>query len=442
MRGAEVVWRLARLLAAGRRETDHLSGLLSVVAFAVATASLLVTAGGLQAFVERGQRAGAHQQDPGGTYVALALLATALLVVPILTLGGVAARLALARRDQRLAALRLAGATSGQVTALTLLEAATQATVGALIGVVGYLLALVPVGLLRFEGAPLGAGSLWLGLGTVAGVVLGIVALAVAAATSTLLRVVVTPLGVTARTTPRAQSVLRLVLGLGLGVAWVLGFKEIGEAGPAVGILMLVAVVAAVNVMGPWCVQLAARIAARLARRPTTLLAARRIQDDPKTTWRSVGALSLGVLVAALGGAMAAAMKAHPSPETPHLATDLVTGCAVALTILALVAATTSGVVHATAVYDQRETLRAQSLAGTTLGQLRAVRRREVTLPLGVGVTVATLQGLLLLVPVAASTLNAGAFGLLGASVVGSFVVALAAVRASDGLVRQAVDTR
>ena len=81
----------------------------------------------------------------------------------------------------------------------------------------------------------------------------------------------------------------------------------------------------------------------------------------------------------------------------------------------------------------------AQALAGTPLSQLRAVRRREVTLPLTVGVGLATLQGGLLMAPAAATAFNAGALVLFAASIVGSFVVALASVRASDGLVREAV---
>ncbi len=433
------VWTISRMVARGRQAQDSLSGVLSVLAFAVATAALLVTAGGLQAFARRAGGLDPEVGDPAAIYVVLAVVATALLVVPILTLGGVAARLALARRDQRLAALRLAGATSGQVTALTLLEAGMQAAVGAGAGVAAYAVALVPVGLLRFDGRALGAGDLWLGVPIVLAVALGVVLLALGAAGSTLARVVVTPLGVAARHTPRAQSVLRLVLALVVAAVWTLGFQLLGQAGTGVLVLAMVAMVATVNVVGPWFVQVSARIAARAARRPTTLLAARRIADDPQTTWRSVGALCLGVIVAACGGAMASAFSARPDPATPHLADDLVTGCAVALTILALVAVTSSGVVHATRVYDQRGTLQAQALAGTPLSQLRAVRRREVTLPLTVGVGLATLQGGLLMAPAAATAFNAGALVLFAASIVGSFVVALASVRASDGLVREAV---
>ena len=71
-------------------------------------------------------------------YVALAVFACMLLVVPFVALAGSAARLAASRRDARLAALRLAGATTGQVVRLTALDAAGQALIGALIGIAGY----------------------------------------------------------------------------------------------------------------------------------------------------------------------------------------------------------------------------------------------------------------------------------------------------------------
>ena len=46
-------------------------------------------------------------------YQALAVIALVLLVVPLVSLGGAAARLSARRRDDRLATLRLLGATPG-----------------------------------------------------------------------------------------------------------------------------------------------------------------------------------------------------------------------------------------------------------------------------------------------------------------------------------------
>lgn len=91
-------WRLRRTSygighdAGGGRGVDA----LAVVAYAVASAALLITLGGVHAFVTRDAQS---PSEASSLYVALALIAAGLLVVPILTLGAVAARLSLGRRD-------------------------------------------------------------------------------------------------------------------------------------------------------------------------------------------------------------------------------------------------------------------------------------------------------------------------------------------------------
>ncbi|WP_410959848.1 hypothetical protein, partial [Salmonella sp. SAL4356] len=62
--------------------------------------------------------AGAHDGE-SDIYLLLTRFATALLVVPLVILGAAAARLGVSRRLARLAAMRLVGATPGQVVTLT-----------------------------------------------------------------------------------------------------------------------------------------------------------------------------------------------------------------------------------------------------------------------------------------------------------------------------------
>ncbi|GAA2633757.1 hypothetical protein [Streptomyces vastus] len=59
-----------------------------------------------------------------GTDQQMAVLGVALLVMPVIVLAAAAGRLGAARREQRLAALRLAGATPRQIIAMTAAEAA------------------------------------------------------------------------------------------------------------------------------------------------------------------------------------------------------------------------------------------------------------------------------------------------------------------------------
>ena len=97
-------------------------------------------------------------------YVLLAAFASLLLIVPFVALAGSAARLAASRRDARLAALRLAGATTAQVTKLTALDAGGQALLGALVGMAGYFALIPAIMLLDFQNQHFTFEQLWVGL--------------------------------------------------------------------------------------------------------------------------------------------------------------------------------------------------------------------------------------------------------------------------------------
>src|SRR5699024_6532792 len=150
MKAALDLWLLLRRRTTSASDPHRLTGALAVLAFAVTTAVVLVVIGGFLAFTARAAAPGAAPDD--GMYVLFAGTASLLLLVPLVTLGGAAARLAVARRDARLAALRLAGATTAQVSTITILDATVQALTGAVIGAAG-MFALVPLVLpIEFQG--------------------------------------------------------------------------------------------------------------------------------------------------------------------------------------------------------------------------------------------------------------------------------------------------
>lgn len=409
--------RLAWHLRRQERAETALPGTLAVTGFAVTTAALLVTLGGVGAFESRAQ--GESAGELGVTYVVLAYIAAVLLVVPVMTLGSVAARLTVSRRDARLATLRLAGATTGQVTTMTLTEQAVQAALGALIGSVLYGVLLFPLSLLSFQGRALTPAELWVGPGLLLAVVAGVVALAVLSGVLGLARVVVSPLGVVGRTTPRRLSVLRVAVPAVILLVWIQGFGQLYQQGVGVVLALLAVVVMTVNLLGPFFVMLAGHIVARTATTPATLLASRRIVDDPKATWRTVSALALGILVAALSGVgEVLSRSAEADPEAMMLGRDIGTGSLVALAILTVVAATSTGVVHAARVYDQRPQYHALAYAGTPTALLHRARLREVTIPMAVTVVLGMTLPILILVPLA---------GLMGPGVVVRTIVAVAA---------------
>lgn len=356
-----VWWRLRR---SGARE-NRVPDVLAIVAFAVCTAATLVCVGGLGAF--RSRDVAGVAGDTGELYAALAVIATGLMLVPILTLGAVAARLAIARRDQRMAALRLASATSTQVATMTLAEAALQAFAGAVAGAVLYAALLAPLRLLTFQGRRMSPGELWVGPLALLGVLLAVVLLSVVSGVFSLAKVVVSP-----RDLP-------------------------------------------------------------------TLLAARRIVDDPRSTWRAVGATGLGVLIAGLSTLLAGAGGSEGAAETgkAFLGVDIATGSMITLVIIAVVAATSTGVVQAARVIDQRGKYHALALAGTDLRTLHAARTREVAIPLVATLMLSGAFCLLLSLPFASA---------IGPLLLVRFVLAvgvvaallLVAVAASRSLVRQA----
>lgn len=174
---------------------------LPIVAFAIVTALVLTVVGGAQMFWTL--------SDPdAGLYQALAAIALVLLVMPLATLGGAAARLSARRRDDRLATLRLLGVTAAGVAAVAIVEAVLLAAVGAIAGVAGYLALTPALGLIPFRGAPLGWTGVLLPATQVALVVAGIVLLAAVSALAALRRVFISPLGVRLRSdAPRVRGI-------------------------------------------------------------------------------------------------------------------------------------------------------------------------------------------------------------------------------------------
>ena len=147
-------------------------------------------------------------------YVILAAFACLMLVVPFVSLAGSAARLAASRRDARLSALRLAGATTAQVVKLTALDAAIQALFGAGIGIVGYCAVIPLIMLLKFQNRHFMFQELWVGLPVLVGVLAGVTVLALVSSLITLRRVAITPLGVMSRAAQPLPATWRVLIFL------------------------------------------------------------------------------------------------------------------------------------------------------------------------------------------------------------------------------------
>ncbi|MET7704226.1 FtsX-like permease family protein, partial [Streptomyces sp. NPDC005485] len=226
------------------------------------------------------------------------LLGVVLLVMPVVVLSSAAGRLGAARREQRLAALRLAGATPRQILAMTAVEAAGVGAAGALAGALAYAALLPALAELPYGVGSWYAGQLWVGLPWLAAVVSAVTALITVSSVTMLRQVATSPLGVAQQANPRRTRAIRLVLFVAVLLYIWATTGDSGQLKPRQLIALLALFYGAFWLFGPWVVDRLGRIVARRAKRPATLLAARRLSDDPRAVWRTVSGLVLAGFVA------------------------------------------------------------------------------------------------------------------------------------------------
>ncbi|WP_432571623.1 FtsX-like permease family protein [Kineococcus sp. SYSU DK005] len=445
MSGALRTWlRLLRHRDSG----GHLPTVLAVVAFAAATWAVLTVAGGVQAFTERARLAGPGSD--AALYPLLAAVSVALLVVPTAALGGAAARLTVARRDERLARLRLAGATSAQTGLVALLDAGLQAVAGAVAGVVLNLLATPLLAQLRFQGRAFEPSELRLGALPVLVTAGAVLLVSLVSCAVSLRRVVVTPLGVAQRLPAKALSWVRVLPVLLVGLAFTAAFRVLGQLTAGVGLagavlvlaVLLAATFALYNLVGPFLLSVLGRVLAARARSVPTLLAARRIADDPRSAWRGVGGIALVTFVAGCLSVVPGMTATDGGDvEGEALLRDVGTGALVTLVVAAVLAAVSTGVTQASRVLDGAPQHRALHLAGADVAVLHAARSRETWVPLALTTGGAALTALLVVSPLLA-VLRSAPVGVLlfAACAAGGAGLVLLASRAARPLLAQSVD--
>ncbi|WP_134718332.1 FtsX-like permease family protein [Saccharomonospora xinjiangensis] len=241
----------------------------------------------------------------------LAGVGVVVLLVPSLVLVASAARLTASRRERRLAALRLAGATPGQVVGMAAAENAIAAVGGALLGLAVSPLARWAVSHVPWDGGTWQASDFVTSPALTASVVIAIPLLVLAAAVFGLWRVVRTPLGAANAQRPKRPHWARL---LSVPVAAAVFFAVVANPAVAGGPLVLFGamglLIGSSMLVGPWVTAAIGSVFSRVWRRPSVLLAGRRLRHDPKGAYRS----SAGVVLAVFTGSMALTLL--PSLET------------------------------------------------------------------------------------------------------------------------------
>ena len=242
--------------------------------------------------------------DPGGGQGAIDLILSVValaILAPVLIFIATATRLSAARREERFAAMRLVGATRRQVSLL----AATESTVAGILGVAAgfgiFFLLRIPVAGIPFIGQPFFPAELSLSLRDILAVGIGVPVFAAVAARLALRRVHISPLGVARRARPkplRAWRVVPLLAGLAeLGFWTVHGHPAAISGQVQAFVSSFLLIIVGLFIAGPWLTMAAARAMARWTSRPATLLAARRLADDPRAAFRAVSGLVLALFI-------------------------------------------------------------------------------------------------------------------------------------------------
>ncbi|MFF8772022.1 FtsX-like permease family protein [Kitasatospora sp. NPDC015120] len=229
----------------------------------------------------------------------LSVVAGALLF-PVVIFIGTATRLSAATREQRYAAMRLVGATPRQITLIAAAESTLAAAAGTVLGFGLHLLLRPLVATVPFTGDRFFVEDLALTAPQTLAVLLAVPLAAAVAARLALRRVSVSPLGVSRRVTPGPPSVWRVVpLLAGLAeLAWFVGRRPHTTDGQTAAYLTgFLVIMLGLVVAGPWLTMAAARAVAARIGRPATLIAVRRLADDPKAGFRSVAGLILALFV-------------------------------------------------------------------------------------------------------------------------------------------------
>ncbi|MEU1394506.1 FtsX-like permease family protein [Micromonospora zamorensis] len=239
------------------------------------------------------------------------------LLFPLLIFVGTATRLNAARREQRFAAMRLVGATPKQISVVAAVEATTAAVVGTAVGFGLFYAFRGPMAGIPFTGMPFFPSDMSLGVLDALLVALGVPTGAAVAAQVSLRRVRISPLGVTRRVTPRAPRAYRLIPIL-LGVAvlfFAIGFRPPTSDGQAAVFLPgLLLIMAGLILAGPWLTMVVARVMARYANRPATLIAARRLAENPKAGFRAISGIMLALFVTSVAVGVITTIIANRGP--------------------------------------------------------------------------------------------------------------------------------
>lgn len=375
--------------------TSTTSKLVAIAFFACSTLFLTV-AGGAWAFNDRPDVSG--YAEVADLYRMLAILATVFLIVPAISLGVASAKLSARRQDERLSTLSLLGARPGTVRLLAVAEPFIPAATGIIAGIVGYFLLAYPLSFLVFTGEPLGYSALMMPAWLLAAVVIGLLFVCLISALLGLRRITISPLGVRTRSMARKFPVARiisvvvLVVGMIGALVFSLNRDQPRMTYTIASIITIGIALLLINVIGVLVMRIHGWLSHRIARTPTSMIAASMIADAPAQYWRRVAGLAMITFIAVVGGAGTAMMRANQGDLTAedkaimgpfqYMADDIFTGLTLTLAIAFVFIVISATINQAADILDRASTYRELHSAGMTQKMMHRVTVNAVMSPI------------------------------------------------------------
>lgn len=228
----------------------------------------------------------------------LLLLAAVAMLAPIALFVAMATRLTAASRDERLARLRLAGASTRLVRRLVLVESLVPGVAGSLTGLALFWALRPAVARIQYDDVqwfvddfrPTGTGILL--------VLLLVPAAAALAAQLTLGAVIRSPIQSSTRGAGRQVHFWRVV-PLALAIPALIWVTDTDNSGGRNVMIAFAALLATLILAGPWFVRVVGALLAH-TRWPAAVMAGRRLTSDPRAGFRSISGVILAVLLSTL----------------------------------------------------------------------------------------------------------------------------------------------
>ncbi len=293
------------------------------------TLSRVPGAGSISSFATSSANGGPDSLGTTGLEIVLGILGLVLLV-PVLVFVGTATRLSAARREQRFASMRLAGATLRQVALIAATEACLASLMGVAIGFGTFFLVEPALVHIPFAGEPFHAGELSINLADALIVAVGVPLAAALVARVALRRVRISPLGVSRKVTPSPLRAYRLI-PLAAGVGELTYFVAVGRPTSSNGqieayFLGFFLVMVGLVVAGPYVTMVGAKRLASSTNHVPRLIAGRRLSDNPRGSFRAINGLILAIFVTSVSvGIISTLLADHDSTSTGSAASKTVT---------------------------------------------------------------------------------------------------------------------